>query len=114
MAHAGAKRLRADQDGVGIAIGADLFHHQAVTRGLALEPKFAARTAVESHKAGCDGLAKGFLVHVSQHQNPAGSVVLNHRRRQSIGLLKVQSHCESNKKARHFRGGRPFHFCVGD
>src|ERR1019366_3201695 len=60
-----------------------------------------ARTAVEGGEAGFDGAAESFAVHVADHQDAAGAVILDDRRDQSVGLGKIEFHANSNKKARH-------------
>jgi hypothetical protein len=84
VANARTLRIDAQQHCILIAIGRDFLHDQPVTRGLALLPKLLARAAVERGEASLDRLAKGFLVHVTDHEDAAGAVILNHRGDQSV------------------------------
>src|SRR5579864_3136278 len=45
VAHAGTERFHLDQHGVAVAIGGNVFHHQAMSRGFAFEPQLVARSA---------------------------------------------------------------------
>jgi hypothetical protein len=103
VADAGPCGFDAHQHGVLVAIGGDFLHGEAVAGGLALEPELLARAAVEGGETGLDGAAEGFLVHVADHQDAAGIVILDDRRDQSVELGKIQIHANSNKKARHCR-----------
>ena len=58
----------------------------------ALEPELPAGAAIERGEAGLDGLAEGFLVHVADHEDAPGGVVLNDGGDEAVAFLEIQSH----------------------
>ena len=75
-----------------VAIGGDFLHDEAVAGAFALQPEFLARAAVEGGEAGLDGLAKGFFIHVADHEDAAGSVVLNDGGDQAVRFFEIEIH----------------------
>ena len=101
VANARTVRIDAQQQGILVAIGGDLLHGKPMAGSLALEPELLARTAIEGGETALDGAAEGFFVHVSDHQDAAGTVVLHDGGDQAVRLSKIKLHANSNKKARH-------------
>jgi hypothetical protein len=94
VADAGAERFDLDQHGVAIAIGGDFLDDQAVAGAFALEPELLARAAVEGGETGLDGAAEGLAVHVADHQDAAGGVVLDDGGDRGRRIWKNRDSCE--------------------
>ena len=85
---------------------------------LAFHPQLVARAAEEGHVAGFDGLAEGFIVHESDHEDTAGLVILDDGGNQAVELGEIESHlciqpvsrtgCGAIKMPAGNRGGHPF------
>jgi len=76
VADARANGFGKDDQGVKVAIGADLFDDQEVAGRFALEPQLLAGTGIEAGFAGFEGFGKGFFVHETDHEDAMGLPVL--------------------------------------
>ena len=74
-----------DQQGVAVAVEADLLDPLAVAGGLALDPVLLAGPAPVRRPAGGQGAVQRLVVHPAQHQHLAGVVLLHHGRHQPVG-----------------------------
>src|ERR1035441_4433444 len=114
MADAGTLGFDLEEHGIAVAIGGDLLDYEAMAGAFALEPEFAAGAAPEGGKTGFDGFVEGFLVHVADHEDATGGKVLDDGGDEAVRLFEIEIHCGTthgnNRKARRFRGGRPFRF----
>lgn len=77
VADAGAVGRAEKQEGVGVAIGADLFDFEEVAGGFAFEPEFIPGAGVEAGFAGLQRFGEGFFVHEADHEDALGLPVLN-------------------------------------
>lgn len=100
VANAGAERFHLNEYGVLIAIGGYGLDHEAVARGLALQPELLTGAAVKGGEARFNGFAEGLIIHVTHHEHAARGMVLNDGRDQPAGFLKIEIHRVRNKKAR--------------
>ena len=82
-----------------------------MARSFALQPQLIARPAIESREAGLHCLPEGLFIHEADHQNAAGLVILDHRRKQSIEFPEIELHVltpkslDPKKKARQDQPG---------
>ncbi len=92
VAHAGADRVDFQEHRVAVAIGGNFLDDEAMTGGLALEPKLVAGAAIKGGEAGLHSLAEGLFVHEADHENAAGGGVLNDRGDEAVEFAEVQIH----------------------
>ena len=106
VADAGAMRFHLDQHRVEVAIGGDLLDHQAMAGAFAFEPELLPGAAVEGSEARLDGQAEGLFVHVADHEDAPGGVILDDGGDEAVRLFEIQIHGEKAiKKARRFAAG---------
>ena len=82
----GSYLLDLGEEGVGVAVVAELDEALGVTAGLAFDPEFLARSAPVRHLLGGEGAFDGFAIHPGQHQNLAVGVILGDARDETVGI----------------------------
>jgi hypothetical protein len=92
VAHAGAERLNEEEQGIGVAVDANLADTQDVAAGLTLFPEAVAGAGKEVDLAGALRSFKGFGVQVAEHEDFASLVVLNHSWDESSEFFECQFH----------------------
>jgi len=85
-----AQRAGCDQQGIPVAVRADLIQLQEVARGFALLPQSLLAAAEEHNMTARHCFAQGRAIHITNHQHSPGIGVLNNRRQQALRLLEVQ------------------------
>ena len=85
-----AARGGEDQQGVAVAIGADVDEVEEIAAGLALAPRAAARAAVEGDEAVGDRRVERGAVHVAEHPHFAGGGVLDDGGDEAVHLGPVE------------------------
>ena len=88
----GADGIHLHQQGVVVAIHADVHQLQEVAAGLALHPQLLPGTAEKGDFARFQRLLVGLAVHVTKHQHLGRAGILNNGRHQAAALLEIDVH----------------------
>ena len=76
-----------NQQGVAVAVGEHLAYVQEMAAGFAFGPELLTRTGKEGNATFRSRFAKGFAVHIAQHEDLKGSGILYDDRQKAICIL---------------------------
>ena len=80
----------AEEQGVGVAVGAGADDAQAVPAGFALHPELVAGAAEEGDEAGAEGVRVAFFVEEAEHEDFAGFSMLDDAGNEAAHLVEVE------------------------
>lgn len=92
MANSWTHRIDAEEQGIGVAVNADVAKFEEVSAGFALFPEPITRTREEDNFAGAQRFRERGAVHEAEHQDFSVGSVLDDRGNKSICFGEVELH----------------------